>query len=267
MADVSGSIRNILLSDRSEVLVAIGVICVVMMLIIPLPAVILDILMIFNLVLSLMIILIVLYTKRALDFSIFPTLLLVTTVFSLALNVSSTRLILSKGAEFDGKMVRAFGTFVVGSGGAEGLVIGIIIFIIIVAVQFVVITKGATRVAEVAARFTLDSLPGKQMAIEAEYNSGSYYRGDGNQRRKMIFRRRPIFTEPWTELPKFVSGNVKIGILITVVNMVAGFIVGVTIHGETFDLAINNYISLTIGDGLITQFPALLVSQLQPVLL
>ena len=143
------------------------------MLIIPLPTPLLDFLMALNLTLGLTIILIVLYTKRALDFSIFPTLLLVTTVFGLALNVSSTRLILSKGSDFDGKIVRAFGRFVVGSSGPEGLVIGLIIFIILVAVQFIVITKGATRVAEVAARFTLDALPGKQMAIEAEYNSGA----------------------------------------------------------------------------------------------
>ncbi len=259
MADATSSLRNILLSDKSELLVAIGVIVVVMMMIIPLPAVILDIFMIFNLVLSLMIILIVLYTSRALDFSIFPTLLLVTTVFSLALNVSSTRLILSKGSEFDGKMVRAFGTFVVGAGGAQGLVIGIIIFIIIVAVQFVVITKGATRVAEVAARFTLGSLPGKQMAIEAEYNSGAITE-EVATRKKNDLQKETDFYGAMDGASKFVSGNVKIGILITAVNMVAGFIVGVTLHGETFDLAISNYISLTIGDGLITQFPALLVS-------
>ena len=259
MADMAGSIKNLLLSDKSEVLVAVGVIIVVMMLIIPLPAVILDILMIFNLMLSLMIILIVLYTHRALDFSIFPTLLLVTTVFSLALNVSSTRLILSKGAEFDGKMVRAFGTFVVGSGGAQGLVIGIIIFIIIVAVQFVVITKGATRVAEVAARFTLDSLPGKQMAIEAEYNSGAITE-EMATKKKNDLQKETDFYGAMDGASKFVSGNVKIGILITLVNMIAGFIVGVTLHGESFELAINNYISLTIGDGLITQFPALLIS-------
>ena len=215
--------------------------------------------MILNLMLSLVIILIVLYTKRALDFSIFPTLLLVTTVFGLSINVSSTRLILSKGAEFDGKMVRAFGTFVVGSGGAQGLVIGIIIFIIIVAVQFVVITKGATRVAEVAARFTLDSLPGKQMAIEAEYNSGAITE-EMASKKKNDLQKETDFYGAMDGASKFVSGNVKIGILITVVNMIAGFIVGVTIHGESMDLAISNYISLTIGDGLLSQFPALLIS-------
>ncbi|RKX90080.1 MAG: EscV/YscV/HrcV family type III secretion system export apparatus protein, partial [Spirochaetes bacterium] len=159
------SLSKKILDEKNDLLVAVGVVAVIGMLVIPLPAFILDILMSTNLMLSLLIILIVLYTKRALDFSVFPTLLLVLTVFGLALNVSSTRLILSKGEEFDGKIVRAFATFVTGSTGTGGLVIGFIIFIILIAVQFIVITKGATRVAEVAARFTLDALPGKQMAI------------------------------------------------------------------------------------------------------
>jgi flagellar biosynthesis protein FlhA len=150
---------------------AVAVIAVVMMLIIPLPTILLDALMAMNLVLALLILLIVLYTKKATDFSIFPTVLLVSTVFSLALNVSSTRLILTQGSAFNGRMIRAFSTFVVGSGGTEGLVVGFVIFIVIIAVQAMVITKGATRIAEVAARFALDALPGKQMAIEAEYNS------------------------------------------------------------------------------------------------
>ena len=145
---------------RSDVFVAAGVIAVVMMLIIPLPAFLLDSLMAVNFVLSLLTILIVLYTRHALEFSVFPTLLLVVTVFGLALNVSSTRLILSQGSDFGGRIVRAFGTFVVGASGMAGYVIGFIIFVIIIAVQFIVITKGATRVAEVAARFTLDALPG-----------------------------------------------------------------------------------------------------------
>ena len=154
--------------NRTDVFVAVGVIAVVMMMLIPLPARLLDVLMALNLVLSILIILTVLYTRHALEFSVFPTLLLVTTVFGLALNVSSTRLILGQGAQFDGRIIKAFARFVVGASGTAGYVIGFIIFIIIIAVQFIVITKGATRVAEVAARFTLDALPGKQMAIEAE---------------------------------------------------------------------------------------------------
>src|SRR6056297_1618480 len=179
---------GLLAGGGSDALVAIGVIVVVMMLIIPLPTVLLDTLMTINLLLSLLTILIVLYTKNALEFSVFPTLLLVTTVYGLALNVSSTRLILSQGTEFDGQIVRAFARFVVGTEGSAGLVIGLIIFVILVAVQFIVITKGATRVAEVAARFTLDALPGKQMAIEAEYNNGAITEEEAAKRKNELER-------------------------------------------------------------------------------
>ncbi len=209
--------------------------------------------------LSLLIILITLYARRALDFSVFPTLLLVVTIFGLALNVSSTRLILSLGHKFDGKLIRAFASFVVGTKGAEGLVIGFIIFIIIIAVQFIVITKGATRIAEVAARFTLDALPGKQMAIEAEYNSGAISEEEAT-RKKNDLQREVDFYGAMDGASKFVSGNVKVGILITVVNMIGGMIVGMSLHGENLSTAVNTYIALTIGDGLVSQFPALLVS-------
>ncbi len=248
-----------LLDEKNDLLVAVGVIVVIGMLVIPLPAVLLDILMSFNLMLSLLIILIVLYTKRALDFSVFPTLLLISTVFGLALNVSSTRLILSKGENFNGKIVRAFATFVTGASGSGGLVIGFIIFIILIAVQFIVITKGATRVAEVAARFTLDALPGKQMAIEAAYNSGALTEEEAT-RRKNDLQREVDFYGAMDGASKFVSGNVKVGILITAINVIGGIITGVTIHGEPIGNALNTYVSLSIGDGLITQFPALLIS-------
>jgi len=202
---------------------------------------------------------IVLFTKRTLDFSIFPTLLLILTVFGLALNVSSTRLILAKGANFDGRIVRAFGTFVTGTTGFEGYVIGLIIFIVIIAVQFIVITKGATRVAEVAARFTLDALPGKQMAIEAEYNSGLITEEEAT-RRKHEIQREVDFYGAMDGASKFVSGNVKVGILITLINIIGGFIVGMTLHGESWQVALDTYISLTIGDGLVSQLPSLLIS-------
>ena len=259
MADRTGAFNIPGLKLSNDALVAVGVIVVVMMLIIPLPTVILDTLMSANLVLSLLTILIVLYTKNALDFSVFPTLLLVLTVFGLALNVSSTRLILSLGQEFDGRIVQAFGAFVVGTQAQEGLVIGLIIFIIIVAVQFIVITKGATRVAEVAARFTLDALPGKQMAIEAEYNSGSITEEEMSKR-KMDLEREVDFYGAMDGASKFVSGNVKVGILITIVNVVGGLVVGTTIHGEPLGSAVNTYVSLTVGDGLVSQFPALFIS-------
>lgn len=246
-------------TNRSDIFVAFGVVAVVMMLIIPLPTVLLDTLMSLNLLLSLLVVLIVLYTKNALDFSVFPTLLLVTTVFGLALNVSSTRLILSQGGQFSGQIVLAFARFVVGTEGSAGLVIGLIIFIILVAVQFIVITKGATRVAEVAARFTLDSLPGKQMAIEAEFNSGALTEEEMTKK-KTDLEREVDFYGAMDGASKFVSGNVKVGILITVVNIVGGIVVGTTIHGEPIGNALSTYVSLTIGDGLVSQFPALLIS-------
>lgn len=259
MADIPRTIGRTFLANRTDILVAVGVVAVVMMLIIPLPTVILDMLMAFNIVLSLLVILIVLYVRRALEFSVFPTLLLAATVFGLALNVSSTRLILSQGAGFGGRIVRAFATFVVGTTGAEGMVIGFIIFVIIIAVQFIVITKGATRVAEVAARFTLDALPGKQMSIDQEYSSGLLTEEEAT-RKKNDLQREVDFYGAMDGASKFVSGNVKVGILITVINIVGGIIVGMSIHGEPANLALNNYIVLAIGDGLVTQFPALLIS-------
>jgi flagellar biosynthesis protein FlhA len=245
--------------NASDMVVAVFVVVIVAMLIIPLPPVLLDLLMTVNIVLSLLTILIVLYTRHALEFSVFPTLLLISTIFGLALNVSSTRLILSQGSRFGGRIVRAFGTFVVGAKGAEGYVIGIIIFAIIVVVQFIVITKGSTRVAEVAARFTLDALPGKQMAIEGEYNSGLITEEEA-RRRKTEVQREVDFYGAMDGASKFISGNVKVGLLITVINIVGGFLVGMLIHGEGIDVALDTYIPLTIGDGLVTQLPSLLVS-------
>lgn len=253
--------RNIFagFGKRSDMLVAVGVVAVMLMLLIPLPTVLLDLLMSLNLVISLLTILIVLYTRNALEFSVFPTVLLVLTVFGLALNISSTRLILAQGGEFSGRIIRAFSQFVVGTSGAQGLVIGVIIFIILVAVQFIVITKGSTRVAEVAARFTLDALPGKQMAIEAEYNSGVITEEEAHVRKNSL-EREVDFYGAMDGASKFVSGNVKVGVLITMVNIIGGIIVGVTIHGESFSAALNNYFALAVGDGLVTQFPALLIS-------
>ena len=259
MSDAGTIFSNTFLRRKSDALVAVGVIVIVMMLIIPLPTLLLDTFMAFNLVLSLLIILITLYMSRALEFSVFPAMLLVTTVFGLALNVSSTRLILSQGHKFEGRIIRAFASFVVGTEGSEGLVIGFIIFLIIVAVQFIVITKGATRVAEVAARFTLDALPGKQMAIEAEYNSGALTEEEAS-RKKNDLQREVDFYGAMDGASKFVSGNVKVGILITAINLIGGMIVGMSLHGESWQTAVNTYFSLTIGDGLVSQFPALLVS-------
>ncbi|HNY17402.1 MAG TPA: flagellar biosynthesis protein FlhA [Treponemataceae bacterium] len=249
-----------LFENKADLFVAAGAIVIVMMLIIPLPTILLDMLMAINLVINLLILLIVLYTKKATDFSVFPTLLLVSTVFGLGLNVSSTRLILSQGMKFDGKMIKAFSTFVIGNkGGAEGLVIGFVIFIILIAVQAFVITKGSTRVAEVAARFTLDAMPTKNMAIEAEYNAGAITEEEARARKREV-QKEADFYGAMDGASKFVSGNVKIGIFITVVNIVAGLAFGMIFRGEPFAQAIGTYAALTIGDGLLSQLPALFVS-------
>ncbi|MBN2735431.1 MAG: flagellar biosynthesis protein FlhA [Spirochaetales bacterium] len=258
MADAQRITQN-LFKQPTELFVAIGVVLFVMMIIIPLPTFILDTLMTINLVLSLLVILTVLYTKHALEFSVFPTLLLILTVFGLGLNISSTRLILVEGSHFDGRIVRAFGTFVVGTAASEGIVIGLIIFVIIMIVQLMVITKGSTRVAEVAARFTLDALPGKQMAIEAEYNSGLLTEEEATFKKHQL-QREVDFYGAMDGASKFVSGNVKVGVIITLVNIIGGMIVGLVMHAESMDLALNTYIPLAIGDGLVSQLPALLVS-------
>jgi flagellar biosynthesis protein FlhA len=236
---------------------ATALIIIVLAIILPMPTVILDALMAINLIFSLMILLIVIYTQRPTDFNLFPTLLLVSTVFSLALNVSSTRLILTRGANFNGQMIRAFSSFVVGSGGVQGIVIGLIIFIIIIAVQVIVITKGATRVSEVAARFTLDSMPVKMMAVDTEYSSGSITEEEAQSRKAQI-QRESDFYGSMDGSSKFISGNVKVGVFIIIIEMLGGFIIGSAMYGE--QNVVSTYISLAIGDGLVTQLPALLVS-------
>ncbi|MDR2659236.1 MAG: flagellar biosynthesis protein FlhA [Spirochaetaceae bacterium] len=248
-----------LLGNKGDVFIGAGVVAVVMMMIIPIPTFLLDSLMAINLIMGLLVLLIVLYTKKATDFSVFPTMLLVLTVFGLALNVSSTRLILSQGDMFDGRMIRAFSTFVVGSGGTEGLVIGFVIFVVLIAVQVVVITKGSTRIAEVAARFTLDKMPAKQMAVESEFNSGAITEEE-MKRRKDEIEQESSFYGAMDGASKFISGNVKIGIFITAVNIIAGIIIGTVLHGEPLGQAVGTYIAFSIGDGLLSQFPSLLIS-------
>jgi len=245
--------------NTRDMFIPLGVILVIVMLVIPLPTVMLDALMASNLVLSLLILLKVLYDRKPTDFTLFPAALLVVTVFSLALNVSSTRLILSQGERFNGRMIRAFSTFVVGSADTKGLVIGFVMFIVIIAVQAVVITKGSKRTSEVAARFTLDSLPGKQMAIDAEYNSGAIDQKEA-QARKEALQRESDFYGAMDGASNFNSGSVKIGILITAVNIIGGIIVGVTLNGEDLAEAVGTYVTFSIGDGLLSQFPALFIS-------
>lgn len=253
MADNTDAVKK-----SSDIALAVAVIAVVLMLIVPLPTVLLDALMAVNLLLALLILLIVMYTPRAIDFSFFPTMLLISTVYSLALNVSSTRLILTKGAQFKGQLITAFGSFVVGKGGTEGLVIGLVIFIVLIAVQAFVITKGATRIAEVAARFTLDAMPMKQAAVESEYNQGAVTEEEARLK-KLEIQREASFYGSMDGATKFVSGNVKVGIFITVINLVAGVIFGMA-RKEPFNLAIQTYAKFTIGDGLLSQIPSLFIS-------
>ena len=244
---------------KKDYFIAIGIIVVVAMMLIPLPTPLLDAFMALNLMGSLAIILMVLYSKKPSEFSIFPTLLLIATVFGLGLNISSTRLILLKGAAFDGRIIRAFSRFVVGGAGSESLVIGIIIFVILIAVQLVVITRGATRSAEVAARFTLDGMVQKNLSIDSQVSSGAISPEEG-MRRKAALRQEVDFYSAMDGASKFVSGNVKVGILITLVNIFGGLVVGICFKNELFGDAVRNYTTLTIGDGLVTQFPALLIS-------
>jgi flagellar biosynthesis protein FlhA len=236
---------------------AVAVITIVLAIVLPMPTVILDALMAINLIFSLMILLSVLGTQRPTELTLFPTFLLVSTVFSLALNVSSARLILTQGANFNGRMIKAFSSFVVGSGGVQGIVVGTIIFIIIILVQVIVITKGATRVSEVAARFTLDSMPVKMMAVDTEYSSGAITEEEAKAKKAQI-QMESDFYGSMDGASKFISGNVKVGVFIIIIEMLGGFIIGSALYGQ--QSGISTYIALAIGDGLVTQLPALLVS-------
>ena len=242
-----------------DIAVAFTVILMVLMFIIPLPTVLLDFFMALNLTFSLVVLLIVLFTARATDFSVFPSLLLLSTIFGLVLNVSSTRLILSKGEAFDGAMIRAFSSFVIGASGSQGLVIGFVIFIILIAVQAFVITKGAKRVAEVSARFKLDSHPTKSMSIDAEYNAGIITDEEARQKKEQL-QREDDFYGAMDGANQFVSGNVKVGIFITVINVIAGLIIGMIFRTESFSNALRTYTTLSIGDGLLAQLPSLFLS-------
>ena len=242
---------------KSDILVAVMVLAVILLIIVPLSPDLLDIFLITNITLSLLILLTTLFTKKTLEFSTFPTVLLIVTLFRLALNIASTRLILGNGGDA-GHVIQAFGQFVVGG----NLVVGLVIFLIIVAVQFIVITKGAERVSEVAARFTLDAMPGKQMAIDADLSAGNINEDQARERRQDI-QREADFYGAMDGASKFVKGDAIIGIIITVINIVGGIIVGLlgtSGKSMTFDQVIQVYTLATVGDGLCSQIPALLVS-------
>ncbi|UTC83975.1 flagellar biosynthesis protein FlhA [Treponema denticola] len=251
--------ENRFFKEVPNALVAIGAIMVIFVIIIPLPTALLDFFMALNLIFSLIILLIVLFVDKPTEFTVFPSLLLVSTIFGLALNVSSTRLILTYGEKFNGKMIAAFSQFVIGSTGNQGLVIGFVVFIILIAVQAFVITKGATRIAEVAARFALDFMNTRSMSIEAEYNAGIITDAEARKKKEEL-QRSTDFYGAMDGASKFVSGNVKIGIFITVLNIVAGLIVGIVFRQEEFTKAMQMYTRFTIGDGLLAQLPSLFIS-------
>ena len=237
---------------------AVALIGILALMIIPLPAFLLDIFLAGNMTIALAILLIGLYTEQPLDFSVFPSLLLVTTLFRLSLNIASTRLILlhgHEGPDAAGAVIMSFGQFVVGG----NYVVGGVLFLILVIINFVVITKGAGRVAEVAARFTLDALPGKQMAIDSDLAAGMINESEARARRSRISREADFYGS-MDGASKFVRGDAIAGMLIMLVNLFGGFIIGVWQKGMPFETALTNYSLLTVGEGLMAQIPALIIS-------
>ena len=252
--------RNAFLDSArsSSAMIAMGVIAILMVMIIPIPTFLLDILLSFSIAISIIILLMSMYVLKPLQFSVFPSVLLMVTLLRLSLNVASTRLILlhgSEGTSAAGHVIQAFGTFVVGG----NYVVGLIVFLVLVLINFVVITKGATRVAEVSARFTLDAMPGKQMSIDADLNAGLISDADARRRRVEI-EQEANFYGAMDGASKFVRGDAVAGILIVLVNIIGGLIIGVLQMGMPVADAARNYTLLTVGDGLVTQVPALIVS-------
>src|SRR5574340_747890 len=234
------------------------IIMILGMMILPLPPILLDLLFTFNIALAMIVMLVSLYTQKPLEFAVFPTVLLVTTLLRLSLNVASTRIVLLEGhtgADAAGKVIEAFGHFVVGGNYA----VGIVVFVILVVINFVVVTKGAGRIAEVSARFTLDAMPGKQMAIDADLNAGLIGEEDA-RRRRAVRAQEGDFYGAMDGASKFVRGDAVAGIIIMMISILGGFAVGVLQHDLDITAAARNYTLLTIGDGLVAQIPALVIS-------
>ncbi|KJS30376.1 MAG: flagellar biosynthesis protein FlhA [Desulfatitalea sp. BRH_c12] len=250
--------RFAFISNNSDVALGFATMCILLVMIIPIPTIILDLFLTLNITLALMILLVGMYVLKPLEFSAFPSVLLLVTLFRLSLNIASTRLILLRGGEGTqaaGKVIMAFGDFVVGG----NYVVGLIVFIILVVINFVVITKGAGRIAEVAARFTLDAMPGKQMSIDADLNAGLIDEHQARDRRQLIAKESEYYGA-MDGANKFVRGDAIAGIIITLVNIVAGFAIGVFQNDMSFAEAARNYTLLTVGDGLVSQVPALIIS-------
>ncbi|NJB67047.1 flagellar biosynthesis protein FlhA [Desulfobaculum xiamenense] len=245
-------------AKQGDIMLALGVVIILFVMLIPLPTIILDVMLTCSISLSLVVLITTMFMTSPLEFSIFPTLLLVATLLRLALNVASTRLILlhgDQGTDAAGKVIESFGQFVVGG----NFVIGVVIFLILFALNKMVIVNGTTRIAEVAARFTLDSLPGKQMAIEADLNAGLINEEEATARRNAI-RKEADFYGAMDGAGKFVSGDVKAGILITFINIIGGIFIGMAQKGMPWSEAAETYTLLTIGDGLVSTIPSLIIS-------
>jgi len=241
------------ITKNTDIIFALMVVSIIVMFIIPLPTLLMDMLLAANITFSMVVILVSIYTIEPLDLSVFPSLLLFATLFRLGLNVSTTRLILGEG--YAGEIIMSFGDFVVGG----NYVVGLIIFLILVIIQFIVITKGAERVAEVAARFTLDAMPGKQMSIDADLNAGVIDEKEAKREREKI-RQEADFYGAMDGASKFVKGDAIAGIIITFINIVGGLVIGMLQQNMGFAQASQTYILLTVGDGLVSQIPALLIS-------
>jgi flagellar biosynthesis protein FlhA len=244
--------------EASDILMVVAFIGILMAMILPLHPIILDFFLALNISFAIVVLITTMYTTAPLDFAIFPSLLLVLTLFRLSLNVASTRLILLHGSEGPlaaGAIIKSFGSFVVGG----NYVVGLVVFIILVLINFLVITKGAGRIAEVAARFTLDAMPGKQMAIDADLNAGMIDEIEAGERRQAIARESE-FHGAMDGASKFVRGDAIAGIVITLINIIGGFVIGVLQQGMGMKEALTNYTLLTVGDGLVSQIPALLIS-------
>ncbi|HZU37832.1 MAG TPA: flagellar biosynthesis protein FlhA, partial [Gemmataceae bacterium] len=243
---------NALFAQRSELVLALALLGILVVLLVPLPTLVLDLLLALNLACTILLLLVTLSATQPLDFSVFPSVLLLMTLFRLSLNVATTRLILLRGNA--GLIVSTFGGFVVGG----NLVVGLVIFLILIIIQFVVITKGAGRISEVSARFTLDAMPGKQMAIDAELNAGAIDEPTARSRRQHLMREAEFYGA-MDGASKFVRGDAIAGLIITAINLVGGVVLGLLRH-MPITQALHTYSTLTVGDGLVSQIPALIVA-------
>src|SRR5437016_9002634 len=246
------------LAGLQDLGVPIAVLAIVLIMITPIPPFLLDVMISANIMLSVVVLLVSLYIKKAVEFSVFPTILLLLTLFRLALNISSSRAILlngNSGTAAAGEVIQAFGNFVVGG----NYVIGVVIFLVLIAIQYVVINHGAVRISEVTARFTLDALPGKQMSIDSDLNAGLIDENEARSRRKLLASEAEFYGA-MDGATRFTQRDAVASIMITLINIFAGFLIGVLQHGMDFRHALETYTVLTIGDGLVTVIPALMLS-------